>query len=652
MKKVLKSFALILLLGLGFALVGCGDSASASLKLTINFESNGGDTVEALVYQDGEGFSMPTAPTKDGYTFGGWYIDNETFETPFTANSIFNYSLSKNIKLTVYAKWNLERSPIIQSIYVKDGTLKNHYYMGDELDTSGGILVVNNADEQGHYQEEIPITEDMISEFSTFYDSRDVIEPISNENIPNSIQKRMIITYQGRSAYYYYNLESDIVSMEIVNSNYLEDFYYYGEPVCSGFSPNCDIEFKAVFRNGDVVIFTAQQYIFGANPINITGIANVENSPNYVRVGYEFNSETNEKYISFTYREFKFISELQWDYYNEKVIENIYVKEGTLNLKEYYYMGDEEELDLTGAILVVNYRDYTGTYSEEVAITPDMVSGFSTDYNPNYFYISGLELFRYYPSLAPNSVMENIPVEQQVSIPPNSIKKSIKITYQGRSVSYNYLLYTDVVNLEIVNSNCLEDFYYLESIKSDPWEIEFRATFRNGDTRIFLASWELKWTTINREDPLHIIITEPNNSNYVRVDYETDPITNENYISFTYREFKFISEIQWGRKTVKSAQLLTSKEIYVNDQLHEFGEVESQSEDYKSFKLQIQLTFEDDTTSIVNAYSITNYFVPINRWKISNYLHYSSINTRTAGVKTIYYNYYGQIVPIEYEVLE
>ncbi len=45
---------------------------------------------------------MPEAPTKDGFTFDGWFTDNGTFENAFTADT----AVTENI--TVYAKWNAE----------------------------------------------------------------------------------------------------------------------------------------------------------------------------------------------------------------------------------------------------------------------------------------------------------------------------------------------------------------------------------------------------------------------------------------------------------------------------------------------------------------------------------------------------------------
>ncbi len=46
---------------------------------------------------------MPDDPTKEGYIFSGWYWDNDTFDQPFSANSLLDTPLSSDI--TIYAKW-------------------------------------------------------------------------------------------------------------------------------------------------------------------------------------------------------------------------------------------------------------------------------------------------------------------------------------------------------------------------------------------------------------------------------------------------------------------------------------------------------------------------------------------------------------------
>ncbi len=74
-------------------LIGC-----TKKNYTITFDSNGGTSVNDQKINKGENASEPTDPTRDGYIFEGWYLD-EDFTKPFD----FDTKIDKNTKL--YAKW-------------------------------------------------------------------------------------------------------------------------------------------------------------------------------------------------------------------------------------------------------------------------------------------------------------------------------------------------------------------------------------------------------------------------------------------------------------------------------------------------------------------------------------------------------------------
>lgn len=66
---------------------------------TVTFDTDGGSTVASQSVVDGETATEPVDPTKEDYTFAGWYDSNEfetefEFDTPITAD------------ITLYAKWD------------------------------------------------------------------------------------------------------------------------------------------------------------------------------------------------------------------------------------------------------------------------------------------------------------------------------------------------------------------------------------------------------------------------------------------------------------------------------------------------------------------------------------------------------------------
>ncbi|TQS83029.1 hypothetical protein A3207_03560 [Candidatus Methanomassiliicoccus intestinalis] len=68
-------------------------------QYTITFESNDGSPVKNITEDYGSEITKPTDPTKTGYTFGGWFTDNGTFNNEYSFTTI----PAKNI--TLYAKW-------------------------------------------------------------------------------------------------------------------------------------------------------------------------------------------------------------------------------------------------------------------------------------------------------------------------------------------------------------------------------------------------------------------------------------------------------------------------------------------------------------------------------------------------------------------
>lgn len=74
-------------------------SATSFVLRSITFNSNGGSAVGPWYVKSGGTYSAPTAPTKTGYDFAGWYTDNGTFESPV------DWTAAVSANKTYYAKW-------------------------------------------------------------------------------------------------------------------------------------------------------------------------------------------------------------------------------------------------------------------------------------------------------------------------------------------------------------------------------------------------------------------------------------------------------------------------------------------------------------------------------------------------------------------
>jgi uncharacterized repeat protein (TIGR02543 family) len=69
-------------------------------KFYVSYDSNDGSQVQGEMVLDGGLATEPTDPTKIGFTFGGWYTDDTTFEVLF---DFANDTITSDI--TLFAKW-------------------------------------------------------------------------------------------------------------------------------------------------------------------------------------------------------------------------------------------------------------------------------------------------------------------------------------------------------------------------------------------------------------------------------------------------------------------------------------------------------------------------------------------------------------------
>lgn len=67
---------------------------------TITYNCNGGSSIASQTVQENSAIQQPTAPTKDGYAFAGWYSDSGLTQA-------FNFNTPISTDITLYAKWDV-----------------------------------------------------------------------------------------------------------------------------------------------------------------------------------------------------------------------------------------------------------------------------------------------------------------------------------------------------------------------------------------------------------------------------------------------------------------------------------------------------------------------------------------------------------------
>ena len=110
----------------------------------IVFDSNGGSNVQAITKEAGVSITAPTAPTKAGYTFDGWYTDNNTFINEY------EFTTMPAESVTLYAKW-LEYQRINAS---GEPTANGEYILFGEYPQtikSNDVTITETTDGRGYY---------------------------------------------------------------------------------------------------------------------------------------------------------------------------------------------------------------------------------------------------------------------------------------------------------------------------------------------------------------------------------------------------------------------------------------------------------------------------------------------------------------------
>ena len=101
----------------------------ATEKFTVKFNSDGGSLVAEQTIEKGKMATEPTAPTKDGYNFLGWYDGSDKFDfktTPIIAD--------KNL----IAKWEAKPLvPIVKALSISERSYSNGRFYGKVTDSNG-----------------------------------------------------------------------------------------------------------------------------------------------------------------------------------------------------------------------------------------------------------------------------------------------------------------------------------------------------------------------------------------------------------------------------------------------------------------------------------------------------------------------------------
>ena len=90
-----KTIALLLVFAFIFAFAACGKKEEAKETVTVTFDTDGGDTIEAQTIEKGSAVVKPSTPKKSGYIFDKWTLNGSEYE----------FGTAVNEDITLKALW-------------------------------------------------------------------------------------------------------------------------------------------------------------------------------------------------------------------------------------------------------------------------------------------------------------------------------------------------------------------------------------------------------------------------------------------------------------------------------------------------------------------------------------------------------------------
>ncbi len=97
------------------------NGVTPTAKHQVTFNSMGGSDVEAVVVADGQTVAQPEAPVMEGYTFAGWYTDEN-------CTTAYDFDAAVTADITLYAKWTANEpadTTMMKAVY--DKAVKEDY---------------------------------------------------------------------------------------------------------------------------------------------------------------------------------------------------------------------------------------------------------------------------------------------------------------------------------------------------------------------------------------------------------------------------------------------------------------------------------------------------------------------------------------------
>ena len=136
---------------------------TAKWNATVTFDANGGSAVASQTVREGGTASSPTAPTKSGFIFAGWYTSTDGGTT--LSGTAFSFSTAITADTTLYAKWE---NPFV---LVTGATVKGNskYASGPSIFEKGAFISGRTVEIGDLYVCDHEVTQAEYAQYMTWY---------------------------------------------------------------------------------------------------------------------------------------------------------------------------------------------------------------------------------------------------------------------------------------------------------------------------------------------------------------------------------------------------------------------------------------------------------------------------------------------------
>jgi len=472
-------------------------------EYTINFETNGGSTIEDIQFNIDQPIDLPE-PTKEGYIFLGWYLD-ENLNEEFT----FVFSDIKDKEFTLYAKWSVEIYVTItyiehgetpsQTIDVENDAIPYIYVpVRDGYVFSGWYF---DQSYQNVYIFDEPLTEDTTL-YAKWEERSDVVLTIAYNNeliyefniidgqfpelsptIPDPYASQTTHFYKDQGMRSLFDDEDMITSSSQIYAR-LDDAYYVYYDQVEVLQPDQYVTFKEVLKDGRVY----ESYNVMYDQTSLEMIQVYKQNKSFYQFPVDFNIESIE-YIDY----YLLIETTDGNQYLKNKYDD-YRPETLRNVRDLYDLHEGEKIEhridvLYGSVVLTSenrvlvhggiyhdYQDYLSlditdeiSLSEDETLLPVIVDnaygyGFKTSTGRVFAATEALRLFDQFNNLDETKTFTevNTLLDDQDEIITLSIgtQSLFYLTTQGH-VFYQNLNSKDIISyqMQLEDGEVINDFF-------------------------------------------------------------------------------------------------------------------------------------------------------------------------------------------------